>query len=308
MSRDDGFPTADVNTHLLEDPKVVALARLLRDPMSTMAHVGVFVAVLLKSWDAGHRVSIDEALPGWWLESSDEVRANLTVVRLLDDAGMVQEHAWQSWAGKATERKLRRVFEGTVGGLMTTLGMSKPDAEVEARRRLGLTPVQGYSEAPQGSPEPPSTRPAPPRPGPTETPNPTGGEPRRSPRANRTNPRALGTNPRAVAERQAKQRKAAAQKVRLRYYAGELSETEANAQIAALFSEPTGATELVSMHPSPALAPPPGLSPKDGQLPGDGSDTVAATQPPDGPPVPEATRPGSTGTVHRTTPPPRRNP
>ena len=57
MSRDDGLARADIDTSLFDDPKVVALARRLRDPTQTMVAVGLYLALLLKSWRAGRRLT-----------------------------------------------------------------------------------------------------------------------------------------------------------------------------------------------------------------------------------------------------------
>lgn len=105
MSRDAGFAHADLDTGLLADPKIVALARRLRDPHATAAHVALYLATLLESWGSGERVSIDTAAPAWWLDDLDDVRANLAAVGLLDSEGKVPEHAWESWFAPAADRR-----------------------------------------------------------------------------------------------------------------------------------------------------------------------------------------------------------
>ena len=105
MSRDGGFTRADIDTGLFADTKVVALARRLRDPVQTAAHVALYTAVVLVSWGADERIPLEDAVPAWWLDPIDEVRANLQAVRLLDSDGRIPEHAWASWYAPATERR-----------------------------------------------------------------------------------------------------------------------------------------------------------------------------------------------------------
>lgn len=105
MSRDAGFPIADLDAGLLADPKVVALARRLKDPRQTAAHVALYAAVILESWASGERATLDAAAPAWWLDDLDDVLANLQAVGLLDSEGRVPEHAWDSWYMPAAERR-----------------------------------------------------------------------------------------------------------------------------------------------------------------------------------------------------------
>lgn len=116
MSRDDGFAIADTDTSLMSDPKVVALARRLRDSVATMAAVGLYDAVRLASWKAGERLTLDEALPGWWLDPVDDMAAHLIAVGLLDAERRIPVGPWQSWFVPAYARRDHYRQLGAKGG------------------------------------------------------------------------------------------------------------------------------------------------------------------------------------------------
>ena len=61
MSRDDGFPTADLDVKFLRDPKVRRLRRLLPDGEAPAAE-HLYLSVVLSSWEDGYRVALDDAL------------------------------------------------------------------------------------------------------------------------------------------------------------------------------------------------------------------------------------------------------
>ena len=105
MSRDAGFLHADVDTSLMADPKVVALARRLRDPERTAVSVCLFTGLILASWKAGARVTLAEAAPAWYLEPVEAIQADLEAVGLVDHDGRLQAHAWTSWYIPADERR-----------------------------------------------------------------------------------------------------------------------------------------------------------------------------------------------------------
>ncbi len=134
MSRDDGFKVADIDTGLPADPKVVALARRLRGGIRTAAAMGLHEALLLASWRLGERVTIDEALPAWFLDDPGDLVAALRDVRLIDAEGRIPERAWAGWFGPALDRRFGNDFGRVVGGLVAH-GMPREEAVVEARRR-----------------------------------------------------------------------------------------------------------------------------------------------------------------------------
>ena len=65
MSREDGFPIADVDVSMLEDAKVRQLVRVIGDEAMTARCLIGYTAVVLASWRAGERVTLDEAAPLW---------------------------------------------------------------------------------------------------------------------------------------------------------------------------------------------------------------------------------------------------
>lgn len=137
MSR-DGLDRADIDTAMMSDPKIVALSRRIRDPLRTMAAVGLYGAVLLASWKAGERLTLTEALPAWWmdLELAAELGADLIAVRLLDGEERVPKHAFDSWFwpahGRNRTSERRAIFAG-----LRSAGMSIEEANAEADRRMG---------------------------------------------------------------------------------------------------------------------------------------------------------------------------
>jgi hypothetical protein len=134
MSRDDGFAIADISTALYSHPRVVALARRLRDGSQTAVHVAMFNAVLLASWAAGRRLTVDEACPPWWIDTLDDVRANLQAVGLLDDEARIPDESWESWFTPAFERREARRESGRLGGQRS--GAARIEASLQ--RRSGI--------------------------------------------------------------------------------------------------------------------------------------------------------------------------
>jgi hypothetical protein len=135
MSRDDGFAIADLDTGLFSDPKVVALARRLRDPVQTAAHLALYQALVLGSWGAGARITFDEAVPAWWLGPSDEIRSNLAAVGLIDAAGRIPKRAWTSWYLPAFTRREARRESGRLGGTTSGTNRRKTSGEPPAEQR-----------------------------------------------------------------------------------------------------------------------------------------------------------------------------
>ena len=104
MSRDDGLARADIDTGLLSDPKVLTLARRLRDRLRTSGALVLYTGVLLASWRAGRRLALEETVPGWWLDPWEDLAAELVGVHLLDTEQRIPEHAWEGWYGPARDR------------------------------------------------------------------------------------------------------------------------------------------------------------------------------------------------------------
>ena len=135
MNRDESWKAADISTALMADPKVVALARQMRDPIRTAAALTLYVAVVLASWHEGTRVTIDAAQPAWWTDPADDLVAGLVAVNLIDGATRtIPLRTWRSWylpaAGRRRDIRRRR----TLGGLMAH-GASLDTALAELNRR-----------------------------------------------------------------------------------------------------------------------------------------------------------------------------
>lgn len=84
MSSRDGRVWSKVDVGLMNDTKVVALARRQRDPTRTAASTCLYVATLLASWRENGPVSVRDAAPAWYLDDIDEVASDLVAVGLLD--------------------------------------------------------------------------------------------------------------------------------------------------------------------------------------------------------------------------------
>lgn len=115
MSGRDGFSRADIDTNFFHDPKAVALARRLQNDRLTMAYLGLYQATVLASWKAGHRVTITEAAPAWWLSDLSAPETELRAVELLDDEGRVLEHAFEAWAGRLIDALDKAAAAGREG-------------------------------------------------------------------------------------------------------------------------------------------------------------------------------------------------
>ena len=104
MSRDAGFTIADLDTRLLRDAKFRALRRHLTLQAERTEAVTLYVAVLLESWEAGERLTLDEATPEW-VNPTPAVAQALVTVGLLNEDGRIPEAAWNSWFVTAAERR-----------------------------------------------------------------------------------------------------------------------------------------------------------------------------------------------------------
>jgi hypothetical protein len=115
MARDDGFTIADVAAGHLGDDKFRDLWRRVGDQGAMCEAVTLHLAVLLASWSAGRRVSLDHALP-LWLEARQERVDDLVAVGLLDRRRMIPVRSWTSWFGPAQSRREVRREAGRKGG------------------------------------------------------------------------------------------------------------------------------------------------------------------------------------------------
>jgi hypothetical protein len=102
VSRESGFPIADIDVGILRDVKMRRLRQHVpaEDVPATML---LYLAVLLSSWEEGARLSVDEADSP--VEATPERVAALKAAKLIDDDGRVPEHAWASWFLPAWRRR-----------------------------------------------------------------------------------------------------------------------------------------------------------------------------------------------------------
>jgi hypothetical protein len=116
MSRDDGFGTADVDTGLLDDMKLRRLIRATGDEAVITRCIVGYIAVVLSSWRAGERVTLEDAAPVW-MTGVDDLTAKLAEAGLLDADGRIPQHAWTGWFEPAWRRREERRASGRKGGL-----------------------------------------------------------------------------------------------------------------------------------------------------------------------------------------------
>ncbi len=116
MSRDDGFPVADVDSAYFEDSKMRDLWQRVRDPDLMARAVVLHAATLLGSWRQGERITVGQATPLWMVTDADAVD-HLKAVKLLDRAGKIPAQSWTKWFGPAFGRREARREAGRIGGL-----------------------------------------------------------------------------------------------------------------------------------------------------------------------------------------------
>jgi hypothetical protein len=158
VSRGAGFENADIDVGILDDPKFRAFARSTRDEGILARGVVAYLAVTTSSWGAGERVTLEQSAP-LWLTGLDDLAERLVAVGLLDAEHRIPEKAWQSWYGPAVQRRDDRRFEGLVGGLMKSMNLGRPEAVLEAKRRLAADREQADGRSPPGQPRSPSGQP-----------------------------------------------------------------------------------------------------------------------------------------------------
>lgn len=146
MNREDGFPIADIDAGLFHDQKVVALARRLRDDQKTATAVALFTNLVLESWAAGDRLTIDETVPAWWFGPIDDIREDLHAVGLIDDESRIPVESWTSWFVPAFDRREKRRQSGAEGGRRSW------QSRRDKRRRSDGSATPNPSVLPSGRP------------------------------------------------------------------------------------------------------------------------------------------------------------
>lgn len=101
-SRSDGFAVMDVSTSICEDPK---FRRIQRDSPGRLAPAFMaYMATMAESWQAGRRVTIEDAWPAV-LPFDEAVVEALKTARLLDAAGRISAKSWREWFDAAFQRR-----------------------------------------------------------------------------------------------------------------------------------------------------------------------------------------------------------
>jgi hypothetical protein len=156
MSRDSGFPRADVDVRILDDPKFRAIIRSTRDDSVIARCVTAYLAILTASWARGERVSLEDAAP-LWVTGLDDLGDRLSNIGLLDAEHRIPEHTWASWYEPARARRERLREGGRKGGLAhrdpdptknpvpdpvpVPVPVPKGLSQAEGRLKPGLRPV-----------------------------------------------------------------------------------------------------------------------------------------------------------------------
>jgi len=123
MSRDDGFPHADISVGFLRDVKI----RRLRQYGDEQATTLLYLAIVLSSWEEGFRLTAEEAdLP---VTPTLERVAALQSVGLLDVDGKVPARVWEAWFRPAWERREKRRIGGAEGARRRWHPDREPDTQ-----------------------------------------------------------------------------------------------------------------------------------------------------------------------------------
>lgn len=154
MSRAEGFPIADVDVAILDDPKLRALARSTRDEAIIARAIVAYLATLTASWARGDRVSLEDAAP-MWLTALDDLAERLQAVDLVDGHGRIPEHSWESWFKPAWERREAKRAGGKLGGQRSWETRSKVRSSIASAE-----PNPSDPSHPSGPTEPSHSRPS----------------------------------------------------------------------------------------------------------------------------------------------------
>lgn len=162
MSRDDGFPRADVDSGYLEDAKMRDLWQRLRDQERMARAVCIHAAVLLGSWRHGERLTAYQACP-LWLAADDDLLVALRAVRLLDKTDRIPSTSWSKWFGEAQKRRGNRSDAGRLGGIRSGEARRGKDPNHARNARSNASASLAEIEAqtnPASQPATPTNQPA----------------------------------------------------------------------------------------------------------------------------------------------------
>ena len=141
VSRDDGFPVADIDSSYLDDPKMRDLWQRIKDPDMMARAVVLHAATVLASWRQGERVSVTQAAP-LWLVVDDDLVAALHAAKLIDKAGKIPASSWSEWFGPAFERRETRRESGRAGGAAKAQRTSSDARATPEQRSSDALPVR----------------------------------------------------------------------------------------------------------------------------------------------------------------------
>lgn len=141
MSRDDGFPVADIDSAYFDDPKMRDLWQRIQDADQMARAVVIHAATLLGSWRQGERITARQAVP-LWMAADEEIVAHLQAVKLLDKAAKVPATGWGQWFGTAYKRREARREIGRAGGLASGKSRSTVSEPSVQRNSNGTEPVR----------------------------------------------------------------------------------------------------------------------------------------------------------------------
>lgn len=141
MSRDDGFPIADVDTGYFDDAKIKDLWQRLRDPDRMARAIVLHKATVLASWRQGCRVTVTQSCPLWMTVDADLLEA-LIAVHLLDRGGRLPSTSWTEWFGPAQNRRKIRRESGRLGGIASGISRSTSTSVGEASVPHPLTDAE----------------------------------------------------------------------------------------------------------------------------------------------------------------------
>jgi hypothetical protein len=150
---------ARLDTSLLSDPKVVALARAQKDPAKTAATVALYVGAVLASWREDRPVSVAEAAPAWWLDDVSAYVADLRAAGLVDRHGKVPRATLDRWMQKVrAQRAAGRSTAAGRWGADSKQGSKRVGSVKHADATDRQTDKETYRERHSSSPDAPRAR------------------------------------------------------------------------------------------------------------------------------------------------------
>lgn len=149
MSRDAGFPIADLDVGFLRDVKVRRLRS--RIPERGSDATVLYLAVVLSSWEEGDRLAVHEADSP--VPATPDLVDALHAAGLLDDDGKVPVHAWEGWFRPAWERREKKRSGGQRGNAIRWGSRSHSDSESDSDSVSPNRPIRTDPSEPSVRPD-----------------------------------------------------------------------------------------------------------------------------------------------------------